>query len=106
MTAEYISNRVQFGQMIGKFQAARHHAADMLMQTKTARWTAYRAFARFGTDPEDTQEIWLAKHWAVRASQTVFELAHLLHGGVGVGTEYHCTFSRKAWPPGRCEAAA
>jgi len=88
MTAEYISNRVQFGQPIAKFQAARHHAADMLMQTQTARWTAYHALARFQADPEDTQEIWLAKHWAVRASQTVFELAHLLHGGVGVGTEY------------------
>jgi alkylation response protein AidB-like acyl-CoA dehydrogenase len=88
MTAEYISNRVQFGQPIAKFQAARHHAADMLMQTQTARWTAYHALARFEANPEDTQGIWLAKHWAVRASQTVFELAHLLHGGVGVGTEY------------------
>ncbi len=88
MTAEYISNRVQFGQPIAKFQAARHHAADMLMQTQTARWTAYHALARFEADPEDTHEVWLAKHWAVRAAQTVFELAHLLHGGVGVGTEY------------------
>jgi alkylation response protein AidB-like acyl-CoA dehydrogenase len=88
MTAEYISNRVQFGQPIAKFQAARHHAADMLMQTQTARWTAYHALDRFETDPADTSEIWLAKHWAVRAAQVVFELAHLLHGGVGVGTEY------------------
>ena len=88
MTAEYISNRVQFGQPIAKFQAARHHAADMLMQTQTARWTAYHALDRFESNPSDTGEIWLAKHWAVRASQTVFELAHLLHGGVGVGTEY------------------
>ena len=88
MTAEYISNRVQFGQPIAKFQAARHHAADMLMQTQTTRWTAYHALARFEADPKDTQEIWLAKHWAARASQIVFELAHLLHGGVGVGTEY------------------
>jgi len=88
MTAEYISNRVQFGQPIAKFQAARHHAADMLMQTQTTRWTAYHALARFEADPKDTREIWLAKHWAARASQIVFELAHLLHGGVGVGTEY------------------
>ncbi len=35
MTAEYISNRVQFGQPIAKFQAARHHAADILMQAQT-----------------------------------------------------------------------
>jgi alkylation response protein AidB-like acyl-CoA dehydrogenase len=88
MTAEYISNRVQFGQPIAKFQAARHHAADMLMHTQTARWTAYHALARFQDNPADTSEIWLAKHWSVRASQTVFELTHLLHGGVGVGTEY------------------
>jgi len=88
MTAEYISNRVQFGQPIAKFQAARHHAADMLMQTQTVRWTAYHALDRFEKDSSDTAEIWLAKHWAVRASQIVFELAHLLHGGVGVGTEY------------------
>src|SRR6266511_3003183 len=47
-----------------------------------------RSRARSEENPEDTREIWLAKHWAVRASQTVFELAHLLHGGVGVGTEY------------------
>jgi 3-oxocholest-4-en-26-oyl-CoA dehydrogenase beta subunit len=88
MTAEYISNRVQFGQPIAKFQAARHHAADMLMQTQTARWAAYHALDCFEKNPADTAEIWLAKHWAVRASQAVFELAHLLHGGVGVGTEY------------------
>ncbi len=88
MTAEYISNRVQFGQPIAKFQAARHHAADMLMQTQTARWAAYHALSRFEADPDDTAEIWMAKHWAIRASHTVFELAHLLHGGVGVGTEY------------------
>lgn len=88
MTAEYISNRVQFGQPIAKFQAARHHAADMLMQTQTARWAAYHALDRFEKDPLDTAEIWLAKHWAVRSSHAVFELAHLLHGGVGVGTEY------------------
>jgi len=88
MTAEYISNRVQFGQPIAKFQAARHHAADMLMQTQTARWAGYHALDRFERDPTDTAEIWMAKHWAIRASQVVFELAHLLHGGVGVGTEY------------------
>jgi len=88
MTADYISNRVQFGQPIAKFQAARHHAADMLMQMQTTRWTAYHALSIFEADPNDTTEIWLAKHWAIRAAQTVFELAHLLHGGVGVGTEY------------------
>ena len=88
MTGEYISNRVQFGQPIASFQAARHRAAELLMQTETARWTAYQALWRLQQDDNDIDGVWLAKHWAVRASARVFEVAHLLHGGVGVGTEY------------------
>jgi alkylation response protein AidB-like acyl-CoA dehydrogenase len=87
MTAEYISNRVQFGQPIAKFQAARHHAADILMQAQSTRWAAYHAIWKYGRDG-DASELWLAKHWAIRASQKVYEWTHLLHGGIGVGTEY------------------
>jgi len=87
MTGEYISNRVQFGQPIAKFQAARHHAADLLMQAETSRWTAYHALWSFQTNA-DSREIWLAKHWAIRAAKSAFEITHLLHGGIGVGLEY------------------
>ena len=88
MTSSYISERVQFGQPIGKFQAARHRAAELLMQTETTRWSAYHALWRFQEDPADTEEIWLVKHWAVRAAERVYEISHLLHGGVGVGIDY------------------
>jgi alkylation response protein AidB-like acyl-CoA dehydrogenase len=88
MTGEYISNRVQFGQPIAKFQAARHRAAEMLMQTESTRWAAYHALWRLQEDPADASEVWLAKHWAIRAAGRVFEVSHLLHGGVGVGVEY------------------
>jgi len=88
MTVDYISHRVQFGQPIAKFQAARHRAADLLTQAETVRWTAYHALWRFQVDPDDTSEIWLAKHWAIRATERAFQVTHLLHGGVGVGTDY------------------
>jgi len=87
ITAEYISNRVQFGQPIAKFQAARYHAADILMQAQSTRWAAYHAIWRYEQDA-DASELWLAKHWAIRASQKVYEWTHLLHGGIGVGMEY------------------
>jgi alkylation response protein AidB-like acyl-CoA dehydrogenase len=87
MTAEYISNRVQFGQPIAKFQAARHHAADILMQAQSTRWAAYHAIWQYERSG-DASEIWLAKHYAIRASQKVYEWTHLLHGGIGVGMEY------------------
>ena len=88
MTSEYITQRVQFGQPIAKFQAARHRAAELLMQTETTRWAAYHALWRFQEDPLETEEIWLAKHWAVRAADRIYQISHLLHGGVGVGSEY------------------
>jgi len=88
MSAEYISNRVQFGVPIAKFQAARHRAAELLMQTETTREAAYHALWRFQEDPTDTDEIWKTKHWAIRAAAKVYEVVHLLHGGVGVGIDY------------------
>ena len=88
MTSEYISNRVQFGVPIAKFQAARHRAAELLMQTETTRESAYHALWRFQEDPSDTDGIWKTKHWAIRAAAKVYEVVHLLHGGVGVGTDY------------------
>ena len=88
MTGEYIANRVQFGQPIAKFQAARHRAAEMLMRTETSRWAAYYALWRLQEDDSDAQEIWLAKHWAIRGAETVYCNGHMLHGGIGVGIEH------------------
>ena len=88
MTGQYISNRVQFGRPIATFQAARHRAAEMLMRTEATRWTAYHAIWRFEQDETDTEGIWLAKHWAIRAADHVFQNSHMLHGGIGVGMEY------------------
>lgn len=88
MTGEYVSNRVQFGQPIAKFQAARHHAADLLVAAETTRWAAYYALWEMDRDPRQTAGIWMARHWAIRAARQAVELTHLLHGGVGVGLEY------------------
>ncbi len=88
LTGEYISNRVQFGQPIAKFQAARHHAADLLSAAETTRWASYYALWQLDRDPNDSAGIWLARHWAIRAARQAVELTHLLHGGVGVGMEY------------------
>ncbi len=58
------------------------------MATEMTRWAAYHALWRFQEDAQDTEEIWLAKHYAARATDRVYQHSHMLHGGVGVGTEY------------------
>ena len=88
LTTEYITGRIQFGQPIAKFQAARHRAAELLMSTEMTRWAAYHALWRFQEDHADTEEVWLAKHYAARAADPVYQHSHMLHGGIGVGTDY------------------
>ena len=60
----------------------------MLRRTETTRWSAYHAVWRFQQNPADTEEIWLTKHWAIRAAELIYQNSHLLHGGIGVGMEY------------------
>ena len=88
MTTEYITQRVQFGRPIATFQAARHRDAEILMQCEGLRWTAYHALWRIQQNISDTEGVWLAKHWAIRAAERVFVHSHMLHGGVGEGIEY------------------
>jgi alkylation response protein AidB-like acyl-CoA dehydrogenase len=88
MSAAYISERTQFGQPVAKFQAARHRAAELLMQTESLRWAAYHAAWALDVRPEDATEVWLTKHWAIRAADRAYQIAHLLHGGIGVGMDY------------------
>jgi alkylation response protein AidB-like acyl-CoA dehydrogenase len=57
------------------------------MQAQSTRWAAYHAIWKYERD-SDPSELWLAKHFAIRASQKVYEWTHLLHGGIGVGMEY------------------
>jgi alkylation response protein AidB-like acyl-CoA dehydrogenase len=88
LTTAHITTRVQFERPIATFQAARHRAAELLVQVETTRWAAYHALWRFERDPADREEIWLAKHWAVRAADRVYQHSHMLHGGVGVSMEH------------------
>jgi alkylation response protein AidB-like acyl-CoA dehydrogenase len=88
ITKDYVSNRVQFGQPVAKFQAARHRLAEVFMLLEGTRWAAYHALWRLKLDPSDTREIWRAKHWSNRAGARILESTHMLNGGMGVATEY------------------
>lgn len=88
MTSEYIGTRVQFGRPVATFQAARHRAAEMLMRVESSRWAAYHALWQMQENTSNTNEVWLAKHWAIRGAEVIFRNSHMLHGGIGVGVEY------------------
>ncbi len=97
MTVDYVGNRVQFGRVIGGFQAVKHRCADMLVRLEGARSAL---FAALNADPESFEECQrlssLAKIQAADAFQYIAGETVHLHGGIGFTFEHpaHLFFRR------------
>jgi alkylation response protein AidB-like acyl-CoA dehydrogenase len=93
----YAKMRVQFGRLIGSFQAIKHKCADMLLEVELARSAAYYAAqAAAAEDPEWPAIASLAK---AAASETYVHSAAeciQIHGGIGFTWDHdtHLWFKR------------
>jgi alkylation response protein AidB-like acyl-CoA dehydrogenase len=102
LAAAYASQRKQFGQLIGTFQAISHPLADRLGDVdggKLLVWKAIRDIADGAPDAAAT--VSLSLWWSCEAAGT--SVAQALHtfGGYGLTTEYDIhlyNLRAKAWP--------
>ena len=86
---DYMKQRQQFGQPIGKFQALQHMAADMLVAVHQARSILYQALAALdGAVRERAHAVSAAKIVCGEAMQLVSRTGIQLHGGYGLTDEY------------------
>jgi 3-oxochol-4-en-24-oyl-CoA dehydrogenase len=102
LAAAYASQRKQFGQLIGTFQAISHPLADRLSEVDSGKllvWKAIRDIA------DGTQEagatISLAAWWNCDAAGKAVAQALHTFGGYGLTTEYDIhlyNLRAKAWP--------
>jgi acyl-CoA dehydrogenase len=83
MTAQYVTERQQFGRPISAFQVVAHGAARLATLAQAAMWSARLACT--SPDPSDTSA---AKGWISATSAEVAALAHQLHGAIGFTEEY------------------
>ena len=84
MTVEYVKDRKQFGVAVGAFQAVAHRSAQMLLDTESARSTAYYAAWAADADPERLPEAAaLAAAAAADGGREVTAGAIQSHGGIG-----------------------
>lgn len=88
LTAEYTTNRKQFGAPIATFQAVGHRAADSYIDTEAIRLTTWQALWRLSAGMPASEEVAIAKYWASFGGQRVVHAAIHLHGGVGVDRDY------------------
>jgi len=91
MTLDYLRTRVQFGKVIGTFQALQHRAADLSVQIALTRASindAARIVAGGASADERAAAVSRAKARAADVALLVTRQAIQLHGGIGFTDEH------------------
>ena len=91
-TIAYAKERKQFDRPIGSFQVIQHYCADMATYVEGARLSAYQAAWMLSEGLPCTKEIAVAKSWINEVSPLIFNLAHQIHGAMGVTIEHDLHF--------------
>ncbi len=95
-TLDYLKVRVQFGQVIGSFQALQHRAAKMFTDLELARSTVEAALAAIDADSPDTPElVSLAKAKMGDTFHLVSNEMVQMHGGIGMTDAHDAGFYLK-----------
>jgi alkylation response protein AidB-like acyl-CoA dehydrogenase len=88
-TVEYAKTRIQFGRQIGSFQAIKHMAADLLLETESAISAARNAAERLAGGAEKTDEaISLAAFACADAFVKTAADGVQMHGGIAFTWEH------------------
>lgn len=88
LTVGYVSEREQFGQPVGAFQAVKHHMADALKELAFARPVVYRAAHSLAVGaPTRSRDVSMAKVMASEAAWLVGRQALQCHGAIGYTME-------------------
>lgn len=89
-TVDYAKQRVQFGRVIGSFQAVKHDLADMMVAVEAARSAALYAAAAIDAGSDELFEAAsIARVWCSEAYRHCAAEAIQLHGGIGFTWEHH-----------------
>ena len=87
-TIEYVGQRKQFGQPIGKFQVLQHRLVDMFMQVEQSVSMTYMATIKLSEPPAQRMKaVSAAKAFVSRACRFVGQNAVQTHGGIGLTDE-------------------
>jgi len=95
-TLDYLKTRVQFGQVIGSFQALQHRAAKMFTDLELSRSTVEAALSAIDADSPDVPElVSLAKAKMGDTFHLVSNEMIQMHGGIGMTDAHDAGFYLK-----------
>jgi alkylation response protein AidB-like acyl-CoA dehydrogenase len=88
ITIDYAKEREAFGRPIGKFQAIRHHVAEMATKAEAARAITHNSLRLFYEGQDCIKEVTMAKLVTQRAVLEIADQSLQIHGGYGYMKEY------------------
>jgi acyl-CoA dehydrogenase len=88
MTAEYTSNRYQFGRPLSTNQGVALRAADAFIDIRAINATLWQAAWRLDNGLDARKASMVAKWWASEGGQRVVHATQHLHGGMGADIDY------------------
>ncbi len=96
VTLDYLKTRVQFGQVIGSFQALQHRAAKMFTELELSRSAVEAALSAIDADsPEVPELVSLAKAKMGDTFHLVSNEMVQMHGGIGMTDAHDAGFYLK-----------
>ncbi|MGH3723693.1 MAG: acyl-CoA dehydrogenase family protein [Mycobacterium sp.] len=88
LTADHVSNRVQFGKPLATFQAVTQQLADVYVVSRTLNLGVTSAVWRLSERLDATEDLDVLSFWMASEAQRVMQICHHLHGGLGVDITY------------------
>lgn len=88
LTAQYTSEREQFGRPVATFQAVTQRLADCFIQVEGLRLQTQSALWRIANEQDPWEDLRIAKWFGSEGAHFVAHGAQHMHGGVGVDVDY------------------
>lgn len=88
LTADHVSNRVQFGKPLATFQAVSQQLADVYVVSRTLNLGVTASVWRLSEGLDATEDLEIVAFWMALEAQRVMQLCQHLHGGLGVDITY------------------
>ena len=88
LTADYVTNRHQFGRPLATFQTVAGHLAEVYIASRTLALASTSVVWRLAEGRDADQDLDILAYWLTSEAPPAMQTCHHLHGGMGMDITY------------------
>lgn len=88
LTADYVTNRHQFGRPLATFQLVAAQLADVYIASRTLALTSTSVIWRLSEGRDADEDLDILAYWLTSQAPPAMQTCHHLHGGMGMDVTY------------------